>query len=263
MRKEGRTVRAGNISSSPCLQMSRAITMTVGLMLWGATAWGATLTWTANNEPDLAGYRVYQCSQQPCGQAFGSATLLTTLGTVTSFNIGTPAVVQYYVITAYDFANNESSESGVATFTPTATPPPPPQSPPPTPPPSTPPPSPPPSTPPPATVTLAVLGSPNLGEPWTVQATTDASGAVSVEVRINGALDHTERQNPYCAFGESNGSCARIQRPSGTYTVEFRVLSSGTEVARQSVVVTAAAAPGSPPPAPPPAPSNLHLSSVQ
>jgi hypothetical protein len=244
--------------------------MTVGLMLWGATAWGATLTWTANSEPDLAGYRVYQCSQQPCGRAFGSATLLTTLGTVTSFNIGTPAVVQYYVITAYDFANNESGESGVATFTPTATPPP--QSPPPTPPPSTPPPSPPPSTPPPspppvspppATVTLAVLGSPNLGEPWTVQATANASGTVSVEVRINGALDHTERQNPYCAFGESNGSCTRIQRPSGTYTVEFRVLSSGTEVARQSVVVTAAAAPGPPPPAPPPAPSNLHMSSVQ
>ena len=67
---------------------------------------------------------MYQCTQQPSGRAFGSATLLTTLGKVTSFNIGTPAVVQYYVITAYDFANNESSESGGATFTPTATSPP-------------------------------------------------------------------------------------------------------------------------------------------
>ena len=249
MRKEKSKVRAGYISSSPSLQMSWALAMAIVLMLWGTTTWGATLSWTANNEPDLAGYHVYQCSQQPCGRAFGSATLLTTLGEVTSFNIGTPAAVQYYVITAYDFTNNESSESNVATFTPTATPPPPPP--------------PPPPSPPPATVTLAVLGSPNLGEPWTVQATTNASGTVSVEVRINGDLDHTERQNPYCAFGESNGSCTRIQRPSGTYTVEFRVLSSGTEVTRQSVVVTAAAAPGPPPPAPPPVPANLHLSSVQ
>jgi len=70
------------------------------------------------------GISVYAQREQSCGRAFGSATLLTTLGKVTSFNIGTPAVVQYYVITAYDFANNESSESGGATFTPTATPPP-------------------------------------------------------------------------------------------------------------------------------------------
>jgi hypothetical protein len=95
-----------------------------------------------------------------------------------------------------------------------------------------------------------------------VQAAVTASVAVSVEVRINGALDHTERQQPYCAFGESNGSCRRVQRPPGTYDVEFRVLSSGTELARQAITVTAAAAPG-PPLAPPPAPANLRLSSVQ
>lgn len=237
--------------------MNRALAMAVVLMFWSSTAWGATLTWTANTEPDLAGYHVYQCAQQPCGRAFGSATRLATLGTVTSFNIGTPAVIQYYVITAYDFANNESSESSVATYTPTATPPSP------SPPPPPPSPSPPPPSPPAATVTLTVLGSPNLGEPWTVQATTNASGTVSLEVRINGALDHTEMQSPYCAFGDTNVICTRVQRPSGTYTVEFRVLSSGIEVARQSVVVTAAAVPGPPPLAPPPAPANLRLSSVQ
>jgi len=103
------------------------------LVLWSSTAWGATLTWTANGEPDLAGYRVYQCSRQPCTRASSNSSSLATLGTVTSFNIGTPAVTQYYFITAYDFANNESGASNLATFTPAGSPPPPPPTAPPTP----------------------------------------------------------------------------------------------------------------------------------
>ncbi len=101
----------------------------VVLVLWSSTAWSATLTWNANKEPDMAGYRVYQCSQQPCTRASGHASLLVTLGKTTSFNIGTPVVTHYYFITAYDLANKESGSSNVATFTPgvsTAPPPPPP-----------------------------------------------------------------------------------------------------------------------------------------
>jgi hypothetical protein len=104
----------------------RVCAIAIGLILWSVTAWSATLTWNANSEPDLAGYRVYRCTQIPCGRAFGSTTLLTTLGRVTNFDIGTPAVTQYYVLTAYDLANNESSESAVATYTPAGAPPPPP-----------------------------------------------------------------------------------------------------------------------------------------
>ena len=95
------------------------------LVLWSSTAWGATLTWNANSEPDLAGYRVYHCSQLPCGRTSASASLLATLGTVTSFNIGTPAAIQYYYITAYDSANNESGSSNLASFPPAGFPPPP------------------------------------------------------------------------------------------------------------------------------------------
>ena len=94
------------------------------LVLWSGTVWGATLTWTANSEPDLAGYRVYQCNQQPCTRSSGQASLLATLGTVTSINIGTPAVTQHYFVTAYDSANNESAESSPATYTPVGSPPP-------------------------------------------------------------------------------------------------------------------------------------------
>jgi len=88
------------------------------LVLWSSAAWGATLMWTANSEPDLAGYRVYHCSWQPCTKSSGNASLLATLGTGTSFNIGTPAVMQYYFITAYDFASRESGGSKVVVFPP-------------------------------------------------------------------------------------------------------------------------------------------------
>ena len=103
-------------------------------VLWSSTAWGVTLTWNANREPDLAGYRVYQCSRQPCTRTSGNASLLATLGKMTSFNIGTPAVIQYYFITAYDSVNDESGSSNLATFTPAGSQPPPPPSPPETPP---------------------------------------------------------------------------------------------------------------------------------
>jgi hypothetical protein len=103
------------------------------IVFWSSTAWGATLTWHANHESDLAGYRVYHCSHQPCTRASGNASHLATLGTVTSFNIGTPAVIQYYFITAFDFANRESGASNLATFIPAGSPPPPPLTAPPTP----------------------------------------------------------------------------------------------------------------------------------
>jgi hypothetical protein len=110
--------------------MNWARTVAGILVLWSSTAWGATLTWNANSEPDLAGYRVYQCSRQPCTRTSGNASLLATLGKMTSFNIGTPAVIQYYFITAYDSVNNESRSSNLATFTPAGSQPPPPPSPP-------------------------------------------------------------------------------------------------------------------------------------
>ena len=88
------------------------------LVLSSTTVWGASMTWDANSASDLAGYRVYQCSQLPCSKSYGTATVLATLGKVTTFDIGTPSVVQYYVVTAYDFTQNESAPSNVLTYYP-------------------------------------------------------------------------------------------------------------------------------------------------
>jgi hypothetical protein len=99
--------------------MNLVIAIAGVLVLWSSAAWGATLTWNANTESDLAGYRVYQCSRQPCTKSSGNASLFATLGKVTSFNIGTPSVRQYYFTTAYDFSNRESDNSNAVTFPPT------------------------------------------------------------------------------------------------------------------------------------------------
>jgi hypothetical protein len=72
---------------------------------------GATLRWVPNNEPDLAGYRIYRCNHPLC--------------TRTSLDIGTPAEVQYYFITADNSGDRESRPSSVVILILVGTPPPP------------------------------------------------------------------------------------------------------------------------------------------
>ncbi len=222
------------------LRIRWATAVALILILWSNPSWGITLTWNPNTETDLAGYFIYQCSQQPCSRTSGTATRLATLGKVTSFNVGTPAVIQYYLITAYDFSNNESTDSTIATYIPAGTPPPPAS----------------------ATVSLTVVGSPTLGQPWSVQGTTNAAGTVSMQVWINGVLDHTEGYSPFCAFGDNGTACTTVLKPYGTYTIEFRALSNGLEVARQAVVVTASAVSAPPPPTVAPSSATTMLTLV-
>jgi len=183
--------------------------ITAVLVLWSGTAWGATLTWTANNESDLAGYRVYHCSQQPCTRTSGTASPLVVLGKVTSFNIGTPAVTQYYFITAYDFANHESGASNLATFIPAGT-----------------------VLPPPSigTVSLTVVGNPATG-PWGVTATTTSTKDVMAQVRLDGVLKSVENLAPYTLVSKLYGT--------GTHKVEFVFYLQNTtsEIGRASVTV--------------------------
>ena len=161
------------------------------LVLWSSTAWGATLTWNANNESDLAGYRVYHCSQQPCTRTSGMASSLATLGKTTSFNIGTPTVIQYYFITAYDLSNHESGERNLATFIPAGSPPPPPPS--------------------VGKVSLELVGNPATG-PWGVEGSITDPRNVMATVHLDGVVHHVEHHTPY-SFPDDNGTTATALAP--------------------------------------------------
>lgn len=240
------------------------------LAFWSSTVWGATLTWNANNEPDLAGYRIYQCSQQPCTQSSGNASLLVTLGTTTSFNIGTPAIIQYYFITAYDHANNESDVSNLTIFTPIGSPPPV------VPPPVTPPPVvPPPITPPP--VSPPVIGA----NPTTLSFVATQGGAdpapqtVSINNQGGGTLNWTTSDNVSwlrrsTSSGTGNGtmilSITTGTLLAGSYSATVTINATGASSVTVPVAFTVTSTPPPPPPPPPaapPTPSGLRISAVQ
>jgi len=181
-------------------------------------AWGATLTWDANTDRDLAGYRIYQCSLIPCGPGSGHHTLLANLGAVTSFNIGTPTVTQYYFITAVDSANNESQSSNLITYTPPA--------------------SAPPLPTPLKTVDLAIAGNPVTGQ-WGVASYTDDPRDIMAMVRLDG-LDHHVDHDKYYSFPGDNGVAVTTGKfGTGSHKVEFVFYLEGTttEVGRASITV--------------------------
>lgn len=119
-------------------------------------------------------------------------------------------MTQYYFITAYDFANNESDESNLATVTPGGSPPPPPPS--------------------VGKVNLTVVGNPATG-PWGVTATTTDPRDVMAHVRLDGVMHHVEHQAPYDFYKNLYGT--------GPHTVEFVFYPQGTttEIGRASVTV--------------------------
>ena len=95
-----------------------AVMLMLPTMVFAASA---TLTWTANGEADLAGYKVYRgngvCAVGPL-QPLIVGTNPVSLGKVTTYTDNTVPTFDgdlCYEITAFDTANNESTRSVRAT----------------------------------------------------------------------------------------------------------------------------------------------------
>lgn len=81
------------------------------LLLLPTVLFSATISWDANGESDLAGYKIYY------GESAGSYTELLDVGNVTSYQIQlTPAINYYFAVTAYDYSGNESTFSEEVSF---------------------------------------------------------------------------------------------------------------------------------------------------
>jgi len=97
----------GTITVSATGSTSKMVGVT--LTVSTPTTSSATLTWTPNTDPDLAGYKIYQAT---ASGAYGASLATVSAGTATYQATGLAANTTYFfVITAYDSAGNESSFS--------------------------------------------------------------------------------------------------------------------------------------------------------
>lgn len=97
----------GTITVSATGATSRTVVVT--LTVSAPTTYSVTLTWAANTEPDLAGYKVYR---RTASGAYGAAIATVSAGTLSYQATGLSASTTYFfAVTAYDSAGNESGLS--------------------------------------------------------------------------------------------------------------------------------------------------------
>jgi len=84
----------------------------VGIAASNALAAQTTLAWDANTESDLAGYKVHY------GTASGSYTVHTDVHNITTSTVTglTAGQTYYFVVTAYNAANNQSGYSNQVSY---------------------------------------------------------------------------------------------------------------------------------------------------
>lgn len=116
--KGGKVVASVNTANVKPGTNSAVITVTSGgvtrvvnatITLNAPSSSSATLTWNANKEKDLAGYKVYRATESG---AYG-APIATVLGSVTTYQAKGLQFgkTYFFVVTAYDVAGNESTYS--------------------------------------------------------------------------------------------------------------------------------------------------------
>ncbi len=102
-----------------CLKKESAACLLIITSLFFSTtlafAETATVSWDANTESDLSGYKIYY------GTSSGSYDDVVDVGNKTSFSINNLVVgtTYFFVVTAFDFSGNESGFSNEVSFTPT------------------------------------------------------------------------------------------------------------------------------------------------
>lgn len=79
---------------------------------YAQTAPQATISWTPNQEPDIAGYRVYQST---ASKNYGTAPAFLLPSTRTTITISLPQLRcnarYFWTVTAFDFGGHESVKS--------------------------------------------------------------------------------------------------------------------------------------------------------
>lgn len=116
--KNGTIIASVNTTAAKPENNTATITITAGgltktadvlLTLNAPSNSSATLTWNANKEKDLAGYKVYRAT---ASGAYG-APIATLIGNVTTYQaIGLQfGTTYFFVVTAFDIAGNESKYS--------------------------------------------------------------------------------------------------------------------------------------------------------
>ena len=98
---------SGTITVSATGATSKTLPVSLTVGSGTSTANSATLTWIANTETDLAGYKIYVGTQS------GTYGAPIVLGKVTTYQLNNLAIgtTYFFCITAYDSAGNESLHS--------------------------------------------------------------------------------------------------------------------------------------------------------
>ena len=107
------TLTAGTYNASITISGTGATntpqTVPVVLTITAPTTSSATLTWNANSETDLAGYKVYRAT---ASGAYGAPLATIPAGTVTYQASGLISGTTYFfTVTAYDSSGNESARA--------------------------------------------------------------------------------------------------------------------------------------------------------